>query len=427
MRESIAPAQGDATIRPDDASAVGGLGRQLQAWEQWGAAHEVYARAAALAPRSFEWRYLDGCVMQRLARPSDAAARFKEALAIQPEYLPARIKLAEALFDAGQLEESRPLFAALLDEPRAQPEALFALGRLAAAEGKHDEAVARFQRALALFPEWGAAHYSLALSLRALGRREDARRALEKHAQYGARWPAIEDPTLEGVAAVRNDAAARLKRARKLADEGHVLEAIAELERAVVQDPSLSVAHETLITLYGRERNWRKAEEHYRAALALGSNNAEIHYDYGVLLGLQEQWDASEAAYRKAVAVNPSYAEAHNNLGQVLERRRLFDDALVEYRRAIDSQPTFRLGRFNAGRMLIAVGRPAEAVGLLDDLVEPRDAESARYVFALSVANIRSGNRTEGLKWAAEARRRAAESGQEELAAAIDRELASIK
>jgi hypothetical protein len=43
------------------------------------------------------------------------------------------------------------------------------------------------------------------------------------------------------------------------------------------------------------------------------------------------------------------------------------------------------------------------------------------------VANIRSGNKDTGLKWASEARRRAAATGQQELAAAIDREVASIK
>lgn len=427
MRDAVSRALKEAEARPLDANATGALARTLHAWEQWTAARETYARAAALAPGTFEWRYLDACVLERLARPRDAAARLEEALAIRADYLPARIKLAQARLDAGQLAESRPLFTALLDEPRAEPEALFGLGRLAAADGKHADAVTRFERAISLFPEWGAAHYALALSLKSLGRRDEAQRALAKHAQYGARWPAVEDPVLASVSAVRTDPAARLRRGQKLAGEGRVAEGIRELEAAVAQDTSLSVAHEALIALYGRVGNWGKAEEHYRAALARGSNNAEIHYDYGVLLGLQEKWDVAAEAYRKAIAINPTYAEAHNNLGQILERNRQLDEALAEYQRSIDSQPTFRLGRFNAGRMLIAIGRPREAVAVLDDLLEPPDAESARYVFALSVASIRSGDKAAGLTWAAEARRRAAESGQQELAAAIDREVASIK
>jgi protein O-GlcNAc transferase len=427
MRETLSRAYQAARARPSDAAATGALGTVLHAWEQWSAAHDTYARAAALAPGAFEWRYLDACVLERLARPIDAAARLREALALRPDYLAARVKLASALLDTRQLDESGRLFTALLDEPRAEPEALFGLGRLAAAHGKHEAAIQMFQRALVLFPEWGAAHYSLALSLRTLGRRDEAQRAIEKHAQYGARWPAIEDPVLTDVNIARTDPAARVRRGQKHADEGNLNAAIGEYEAALAADKSLSIAHEKLIALYGRSRDWPKAEEHYRAALALGANHAELHYDYGVLLGLQERWEPAAEAYRGAIAINPMYAEAHNNLGQILERQRQLDLALVEYQRALENQPTFRLARFNTGRMLIALGRSGDAAALLEALVEPRDAESARYVFALSVANIRSGNKAAGAKWAADARKRAADSGQHELAAAIDRELASIK
>ena len=54
-----------ATARPQDVAAVGALARMLHAWNQWGAAHETYARAQALAPRAFEWLYLDGLALQQ--------------------------------------------------------------------------------------------------------------------------------------------------------------------------------------------------------------------------------------------------------------------------------------------------------------------------------------------------------------------------
>ena len=427
MREPIARAYREASEHPGDGARTGALARLLHAWEQWGAAHDSYARAAALAGGEFEWRYLDACVLQRLARPAEAAVRLKEALAIRPGYLPARVKLADVLFEAGQREESRALFTSLSAEPAAEPEALFGLGRIAAADGAHDQAVRYIERALALFPEWGAARYSLALSLRALGRREEAQRELIAHARYGARWPAVDDRVLAGVMALRTDPAARLRRAQKLTDGGDVEAAIAEYESALAADPSLSAAHADLVKLYGRTRNWAKAEAHYREAVALGSSLADVHYDYGVLLGLQERWDEAADAYRRAIAINPLYADAYNNLGQILERKRDLDAALAAYRRAVEAQPTLRVARFNAGRMLIALNRPGEAIRMLEALSEPADADSARYVFALSVAFIRSGDKDAGLRWGTEARRRALDSGQRELAAAIDKEMATIR
>ena len=426
-RTPIARAYQNATAHPDDAQVVGQLGRILQAWEQWDAAHEAYMRAQALAPHTLDWPYLDAVVLQRLARNGEAAERLAKAVAAAPGYLPARVKLAEALFEAGKLDDSARLFQGLTREPLAEPAAQFGLGRIAAAQGHHDAAIAHLQRAASLFPEFGAAYYALARSYRALGRSDDAQRALEKHAQYGARWPGLDDPVLAAVAGLRDDPRAQMQRGVALAEHGDLKGAIAAHEAALAGEPSLAQAHENLITLYGRDGNWAKAEEHYRALLALGSNLDEAHYNFGVLLGMQNRWDEAAAAYQRALAVNPLHARARNNLGQILERERKFEQAAAEYRQAAQSQPTFRLARFNLGRMLLALGRSEEAIVELEKLVEPRDAEAPRYLFALATAHVRSGHKVEGIRWATEARQLALQYGDTALAAAIERDLASIR
>jgi tetratricopeptide (TPR) repeat protein len=426
-REAVSRVHRAAVARSTDAAAVGALGRALHAWEQWGGAHEAYARAQALAPRVFEWHYLDALVLERLARHADAAARLEAALAIAPDYGPARVKLADSLFEAGALKDAARLYDALSRDPASEPMGQFGLGRIAAAEGRHEEAVQRLERAVAIFPEWGAAHYALALAYRVLGRRDEAARALARHAQHGARWPVLEDKVAASVAELRDDPRATLQRGVKLAEQNDLGGAIAAHEAALARDPSLAQAHLNLISLYGRTQNWAKAEEHYRAALALGGDVGDAHYDYGVLLGLQGNFDGAAEAYRKALAINPLHARAHNNLGEVLERQRKLDAALEAYRRAVDSQPLFRLARLNVGRMLLALGKPGEAVVELEKIVEPRDVEAPRYQFALAAAYIRAGRKEDGIKWATEARRLALEYGQNELAAAIERDLARLK
>src|SRR5262249_27647800 len=157
---------------------------------------------------------------------------------------------------------------------------------IAAARQRHEEAIAHFERATALFPEFGAAYYSAALSYRATGRIDAARAALEKHEKYGARWPAIDDPVAATVSALREDAAALVRRGGARADAGDLDGAIAAHEAALAVNPSFAQAHANLISLYGRQKNWAKADEHYRTLVALGENLADAHYDYGVLLGL---------------------------------------------------------------------------------------------------------------------------------------------
>jgi tetratricopeptide (TPR) repeat protein len=426
-RAALADVYRAAVAEPDSADAVGSLAKRLQAWEVWTPAHEAYTRARALAPAAFEWHYLDAVVLQRLARHPEAVDLFRKALVLTPDYLPARVKLAEALLEAGQVDESERLFEALVNEPAAEPAAQVGLARIAAARGKHNVAIAHFERAIALFPELGAAHYGLALSYRAVGRRDAAREALARHERYGPRWPRVDDPVLAAVISLKDDATVQMRRGIELAEEGDTEGAIAALEGALARDAALVTAHAALISLYGRTRNWAKGEEHYKAVVASGAELGDAHFDYGVLLGLQEKWDLAAEAYRKAIEVNPGQANARNNLGQILERDRRFEEAAAEYRQAVASQPAFRLARFNLGRMLIALNRPEEAVVELGKLTEPRDAESPRYLFGLATAHVRAGRKDEGIKWASEAKRLAEEYGQHDLARAIEQNLALLK
>jgi tetratricopeptide (TPR) repeat protein len=426
-REQLARAYREATARPRDPGAVCGLARVLHAWEQWESAHETYTRCQRLAPRLMDGFYLDALVLQRLAKHAAAVAPLEQALTLAPGYLPARLRLGEALYEAGNLTESRDVFERLSREPATAPAAELGLGRIYAAEGRHDLAIAHLQRALQLFPEFGSAYYALALSYRALGRAEEARGALARHAQFGPRWPAIDDPVRAAVSTIRDDAEASLQLGINRADAGDVAGAIAAHEAALARDPSLAKAHANLITLYGQRGDFAKAGEHYRAVLALDAPLSNAHYDYGVLLGMQEKWDLAADAYRRALAMDAGHVQARNNLGQVLERQREFEAAVDQYRQAVMSQPTFRVARFNLGRMLLALGRNDEAITELAMLSEPEDADTARYLFALSTAHVRAGHRDEGIKWGTEARRLAISYGQQDLAATIDRDLARLK
>jgi tetratricopeptide (TPR) repeat protein len=425
-REALSRAHKQATTRAKDPDAVGDLGRWLHAWELWDAAHQTYQRAQSLAATRFDWVYLDAVVLQRLARHDEAAALLRRAVALNGDYLPARLKLAEAVFESGDLLESRKLFDALLKEPAAQPAAHVGLGRIAAQEGKPQAAVEHFERAVAAFPELGAAYYGLARAYRALGRSEEAARALEQHTRHGARWPRLDDPVFESVTALREDPRAVLKRGVRFAETGEIDKAIADHEAALLADPSLVNAHANLLSLYGRVKNFAKAEQHYRAAIAAGFAPADLHYDYGVIMAMQENWTAAEESYRRAIAANPLHVQAHNNLGGLLERRDV-EAAAAEYRLAIAAQPSFRLARFNLGRMLLALNKAEEARGEFEKLRQPRDAETPRYLFALATVHVRSGRREEGIKLATEAQLLAKEYGQAELAAAIARELAVLK
>ena len=97
-RTSITAALTKAQATPGNATAVGGLGITLQAWEQWEAAHTAYRRAQVLAPEAPEWWHLDGLVLLRLARYGEAATAFDAALQRKGDFVASLARLAESRF-----------------------------------------------------------------------------------------------------------------------------------------------------------------------------------------------------------------------------------------------------------------------------------------------------------------------------------------
>ncbi|MGH9160658.1 MAG: tetratricopeptide repeat protein [Vicinamibacteraceae bacterium] len=426
-RRAIEPVYRAAVATPNEAAAVGRLAMSLHAWEQWDDATRAYARAAALAPKTFDWPYLAAVIAARTKHYAEVVRWLETALALRPDYLPARIMLAEALLETAAREKSARQLEALAREPEAAAPAEYNLGRLAAEDGRTEEAIAHYRRACRLFPEFGAAHYALAMAYRDVDRRDEARTELELHQKYGTRWPGVDDPVLAGVRALKVDSRAQAQRGLELAKAGQLDEAVQAHEAALAANPDFVQAHANLISLYGRLKQWQKAEAHYQAILRAGHQSDEAHFNYGVLLGLQQRYDEAAEAYRKALEVNPRHASAHNNLGQLLEREGRLDEALKAYQRAVSDAPTFRLARFNVGRMLIGARRLDEAITELSKLTTPVDAETPRYLFALATAYVHAGQRDTGVEWATKAKQLAESHGQAALAAAIERELGALR
>jgi tetratricopeptide (TPR) repeat protein len=424
-REPIARALTEARAHPTDAARVGRLARVLHAWEQFDAAAVTYARARTLE-RRFDWFYLGGLVETRLAHYSRAAELLAVAVALSPDSVSARLALADAQFESGALEESGGLYQALAAIPAAEPHARWGLGRVLSAQGNHEAALRELDAAVRLYPEFGAAWYARGLELRRLSRLDEAREALARALQFGAQWPAVEDPVMAAVRALRDDTAARADRAQALERRGDVAGAIAEYEAALAADPRHAPAHVNLIALYGRQKDWAKAEAHYKAALELGANLAEAHNNWGICLMAQGQLEPAAGVFRKAVDVNPHHAAAWNSLGGIAFMGGRADDAENYLRRAVQEGPSDVGARFNLARILIARKRFPEAIEEFQRLVADDHPERARFLFGLATAYVLSGDVTTGRRHANDALALARARGQTDLAAAIERDLAKL-
>ncbi len=426
IREQVKQADEGARNNPNDAGAVGRLAMLLQTYEDHELAAAIYQRARRLQPNEFQWIYLLAVCQSALGKHAEAASTFREALAKKPYYLPAQLRLADSLFALNELAESRKLYETIIAKEPRTAQAFYGLGRIILKLGAKlgdKSAIDNLRKAVELSPSWGAAHYALALAYRDAGDAAKTAEHLQLSQQNKLVRPFLPDPLMNAVADLNTGAADRLRRGVALEAEGRLEESIAEHLRALEINPQYLQVRVNLIQLYGRTRQPSKAEEHYRAAIALNPNLAEAHYNFGVTLAEQKRFAEAVQAFARAIEANPGFAEAHLNYGASLEAEQKFDEAAKHYELAVEHKPNFRLAHFQLARMLIYKKRLPEAIEHLRQTLTPEDGETPRFTYALAAAYARAGDKANGLKFARLARDKAAALKQTELLAQIERDL----
>ncbi len=430
-RKQVQQAYDAAHEHPNDAGAVGKLGMLLDLYDQTRDAILCYQRAHELDPHSFRWPYYWGSILVEKKMNEEAVRVLTSALHLRPDYLPARLKLAEAIRESGNIEDTWKIYKAVLKDHPDSAEALYGLGGVYAARGDLANAMEFYSKACELFPTYGAAHYALAIVYRKLGQADKAQQHLEVNEHYKHVVPPVDDPLRDEMRALDLSAVALLDRGLALDQVGRTQDAIAETERAVQLDPKLVAAHTNLIILYGRIGKVEKAEEQYREVLALNPAQFDqfghAHYAYGVVMMEQRRYPEAEQALRRALQGNAFNAPVHNNLGYVLECEGKVSEAIAEYRKSLESDPNFRQARFNLGRILVNHEKYREGIEEISKTLTPVDENTPGYLYALGAAYGRSGDRTNALRYLHQAQQQAQARGQSKLLGDIEGDLQTLE
>ena len=81
------------------------------------------------------------------------------------------------------------------------------------------------------------------------------------------------------------------------------------------------------------QKRYADAEQEYRAALLVDSQNADLYVSLSYVLALQEKWDDTAAAAREALRFDPKNDLAHANLGLALGHKGDDNGAITEFRK----------------------------------------------------------------------------------------------
>jgi tetratricopeptide (TPR) repeat protein len=122
-------------------------------------------------------------------------------------------------------------------------------------------------------------------------------------------------------------------------------------------------------------------------ALAMGTDDARAHNNFGVSLAGAGRMEEAMAQYQQALAAKPDYSEAHNNLGNALAGAGRLDEAIVHYRQALEGNPASAEAHNNLGTALTKQGRLPDAIGHFDKALAIRpDYAEAHNNLAIALA-----------------------------------------
>jgi serine/threonine-protein kinase len=318
-------------------------------------AAKLLRRAQRRYPADFWVNHFLGLTLQEVKPPErDEAVRFlTAAVALRPDSPGAVSNLGVALADNGRVDEAIACYqkAIALDPKYATPHNN--LGAvLCDVKKDYDAAIACFRKAIALDHKYAQALSSLGNALKAKGQVDAAlacyRKAIEIDPKYTK---------------------AHLGLGQLLAGKGQVDEAIACYQKALTLDPEDSVTHHNLgSALYDKGQFdaaiacYRKALTCLKGADANNRNLAVIHDGLGNALQSKGEIDQAIASYQKAITLDPKYAEAHNGLGALLAKNGRMDEASACLQRALELDPKDAKNHSNLGLLLKRMGRMDEAI-----------------------------------------------------------------
>lgn len=247
---------------------------------------------------------------------------------------------AAALHQGGRLAQAEQLYLQVLAaEPRLAA-GWNVLGSLRAQQGRVAEALADFDRAVALKPAHAEAHANRAHALWALGRLEEAVTAYDRSlaVQPG-------DPQLWNY---RGGALAQLNR---------LDDALASFVRAAALKPDHVEALNNQGVILQILRRFDESLAVFDRALAAKPDHAEALNGRAATLSEMENFAAALANVEKAIALQPAYTEAHYNHGGILADLGRFEDAVASYDRALALKPDYAEAQYNQSLCRLLLGQ----------------------------------------------------------------------
>ncbi|MEH2212596.1 CHAT domain-containing protein [Nostoc sp.] len=243
-----------------------------------------------------------------------------------------------------------------------EAEALFNQGTVLYGFRLYEQAIAFFDNAIEIKPDFYDAWQNRGVALRQLGRYEEANTSFKTALNKLERFE-------EAIASIGSALKIKPDDYEAWYNQGFILSNLERFEEAITSyDKALKIKPDLYQAWYNRGNalsNLEQFEEaiaSYDEALKIKPYDHEAWYNQGFILSNLERFEEAIASYDEALKIKPDLYQAWYNRGNVLSNLEQFEEAVASYDEALKIKPDDHEAWQNRGLALSSLKRFEEAI-----------------------------------------------------------------
>jgi protein O-GlcNAc transferase len=356
--EALEQARIAVEFENDNAEAWNTLGRIELARGEPEEALSPLKKAAELKPDWFApWLDL-GISLQQLDRMPEALASFNEAWKLNPDDPETGKALASVCISSGQTEFADEILARLSTLFPQDGEIDFHRAISLRSQGKLEESVRLFRRAIEMGLNVPEVHNNLAVSLFDLNLLDEtytsARKSIELDPEFSSGYNTLGNWASETgdlgqskswylkAAELEPKFAAAVSNAAYVTRlQGDLDEAIVLYQQALKIDPEMPEAWSGIGLSYQQDNRFEEALEAFDKGLSSQPDNWELLNNKAISLQAKGHINEALAVYKSALESKPDNPEIYYNLGNLLQTLKRTDESIAMFNAALKIKPDY--------------------------------------------------------------------------------------
>ncbi|HVT73719.1 MAG TPA: tetratricopeptide repeat protein [Lacunisphaera sp.] len=396
LRDAIAHAEARARSRLTTVSGLVELSRLYHANGYFDAALACYAGLERLEPQEPRWLHLRASILAGYGELEPAIKLWQRVKQLAPDYLPARLRLADALLKSNEQGAATTEYNAVLRAKPEEPYALLGLARIDLEAQRWDDARTKLENVVRL------THFNLGYDLivtlyERLGRRDEAA-SIRGSAKASGAYRDFPDPWLNNLMEDCYDPYRLGMTAGVAAQGGDTAGAKRLLQRAIQLAPDDVSSHFQLGGLAVATKDLQLAREQFELCTRL---NPAFSDGWAQLSELQANGGDKAGA---AQTLADGLAHCPDSPGLHLMRARNLRDAgqtgeaIEEFKASIRLRPNEPEAYVELGNVYINLGQDELGISLMRLALEA-DPGDPTALGAMAFSAIATGREAEARRW----------------------------